>query len=590
MAVSSLTKRRGGETGVSPYLLPAAMGVLFALLGVGWVAAAVGAALADRSAPPSNPFTLPFALARGSYRWPGPAGWLVLSLELLALAVVGGLAARAVRRRRRTRLPIDAAARHMGKGRDLGKISEAGARATATRLGVDGDRPPGVFIGYTVIGRRPVYGSPEDTHVDIWGTRTGKTTRKAIPAIMRHGAAPCLVTSNKRDVVDATRLGRGKLGNVWVFDLQGLIGEQPTTWWWNPLTAVTDVVSAARMAEHFAADSRKSGAQTDAYFEPSGQELLANFLLAAALDNRPITQVYEWTSNPREAEPARILAAKGPEFALAASSVQGMLNAPEKQRGGVYGTARLMASVLRSPAVTQWVTPTTGLGKRREFSPEDFVRSTDTLYLVSREGAGSAGALVTALTVAVCEAAEAYAARSARGRLPRELLAVLDEAANVCRWSDLPDRYSHYGSRGIELMTILQSWPQGVEVWGERGMAKLFSSANIRTYGGGVLDEQFLGMLKSAIGPYELRTVSTTVQPSHGSGGGLFGSNRSRSYGERDDEIVNVADLVAMPPGRALLIASGTRPTLVETVPWWDTDFADLVQESLNTYDPGART
>ena len=48
---------------------------------------------------------------------------------------------------------------------------------------------------------------------------------------------------------------------------------------------------------------------------------------------------------------------------------------------------------------------------------------------------------------------------------------VLDEAANVCRWRDLPNLYSHYGSRGIILMTILQSWSQGVEVWVSPGCA-----------------------------------------------------------------------------------------------------------------------
>lgn len=68
------------------------------------------------------------------------------------------------------------------------------------------------------------------------------------------------------------------------------------------------------------------------------------------------------------------------------------------------------------------------------------------------------GPLVTALTIAVVEAAEEFASRSAGGRLATPLLGVLDEVANVCRWRALPDRYSHYGSRGIVLMTVLQSW------------------------------------------------------------------------------------------------------------------------------------
>ncbi|MEK8229329.1 TraG/TraD/VirD4 family protein [Oerskovia sp. M15] len=61
---------------------------------------------------------------------------------------------------------------------------------------------------------------------------------------------------------------------------------------------------------------------------------------------------------------------------------------------------------------------------------------------------------------------------------------MLDEAANVCRWRELPNLYSHYGSRGIVLDTVLQSWSQGVEVWGESGMKKLWSASNVKVYGG----------------------------------------------------------------------------------------------------------
>jgi len=46
---------------------------------------------------------------------------------------------------------------------------------------------------------------------------------------------------------------------------------------------------------------------------------------------------------------------------------------------------------------------------------------------------------VTALTVAICEAAEERAKVSPGGRLPIPLVVVLDEAANVCRWRELPN-------------------------------------------------------------------------------------------------------------------------------------------------------
>ncbi len=118
-------------------------------------------------------------------------------------------------------------------------------------------------------------------HLDIWGPRTGKTTSRAIPAILEAPGA-VFVTSNKRDVVDATREARSPLGPVWVFDPQGIVLEEPA-WWWNPLSYVTDEVRAAKLAEHFASGSREQGSRADAYFDNAGQDLLAGLLLAAAL-------------------------------------------------------------------------------------------------------------------------------------------------------------------------------------------------------------------------------------------------------------------------------------------------------------------
>ncbi|MFX7845417.1 hypothetical protein ABTK14_24470, partial [Acinetobacter baumannii] len=77
--------------------------------------------------------------------------------------------------------------------------------------------------------------------------------------------------------------------------------------WWNPLSYVTDEVRAAKLADHFASGSRDPGAKTDAYFDPAGQDLLAGLLLAAALDVRPITDVYTWLTRPTEEEPIDIL-------------------------------------------------------------------------------------------------------------------------------------------------------------------------------------------------------------------------------------------------------------------------------------------
>lgn len=523
---------------------------------------------------PADPFALVFGLLGGDVPWPGTAGWWVLGGVGAAMIVLAVLIGAVLRSLRTARSRVDRAASFMGRGRDVESLTRKSAQATAKRLGVGSSA--GVPIGRTVGGGKPLYGSWEDMHIDIWGPRTGKTTSRAVPAILDAPGA-VLVTSNKRDVVDATRDVRAKAGPVWVFDPQAIAGEEPH-WWWNPLSYVTDEVRAQKLAEHFAAGSRDPGAKTDAYFDPAGQDLLAGLLLAAALDHRAITDVYTWLTRPMDRTAADVL--RNHHFDLLADQVEGVVDAPDKQRGGVFGTAQQMASCLTSKQVSTWVTPRSLADARPQFDPEVFVRDGGTLYSLSKEGRGTAGPLVTALTVAVVEAAEEIAARSAGGRLATPLLGVLDEAANVCRWRELPNLYSHYGSRGIVLMTILQSWSQGVEVWGESGMKKLWSASNVKVYGGGVSEAAFLEDLSRMIGDYDRLSSST----SRGKG------QRTVSQQLHRERILDVADLAAMPKGRAVVLASGNRPTLIRTQPWMSGPHADDVRASIAAHDPQAQT
>jgi hypothetical protein len=75
------------------------------------------------------------------------------------------------------------------------------------------------------------------------------------------------------------------------------------------------------------------------------------------------------------------------------------------------------------------VTPGPG---REEFDAHEFVRGTGTLYSLSKEGKGSAGALVAGLTVAVTEAAEELAKRSPGGRLIVPLVAPCSTRPPMC--------------------------------------------------------------------------------------------------------------------------------------------------------------
>ena len=572
MSQSNNRRPQPGRMASETLLLWIGIGLVVAVLATVYLAVKLGHRLAGLPAGPRDPWTVFFGVLQGDVAWPAQSTVVAAAVAavLLVLAVLVGVS---VSRQRSRASRVDHAARYMGRGRDVESLTQKAVAATAARLGVQGS--PGVPIGSTVATATPLYGSWEDMQIDVWGPRTGKTTSRAVPAILE-APGPVLVTSNKRDVVDATRDVRRQAGPVWVFDPQGIAREEPT-WWWNPLSYVTDEVRAAKLAEHFASGSREAGARTDAYFDPAAQDLLAGLLLAAALDRRPITDVYSWLTRPSDDTAVDVLNRHG--FPLTADQVAGVVAAPEKQRGGVYGTAQQMASCLTNRAVARWVTPQP-LDLRPQFQPETFVREGGTLYSLSKEGRGTAGPLVTALTVAVVEAAEELAARSSGGRLTVPLLGVLDEAANVCRWRDLPNLYSHYGSRGIVLMTILQSWSQGVEVWGESGMRKLWSASNVKVYGGGVDEDAFLEHLSKVIGDFDAQTSSVSYGKGH----------RQVSQQLHRERILDVADLAALPKGRAVVFSSGSRPTLIKTAPWMTSRYAEAVRGSISAHDPEAAT
>ena len=566
----SATNRRGQGVDGSTIAALVAVLAVFAIVGSVWAAVAIGSRLDGVNAGRTgDPFEVFFGVLRGRITWPGSATWILAAILVLVLALTVLVAVMVLRSRRR-RTAVDTAAAHMGRGRQLRSVSAVGARETAQRLGVQGW--VGILIGITVAGRKWIYASPEDMVTLIAGPRVGKSTAYVIPAIADAPGA-VLTTSNKRDVLDATRDLRARKGRVWAFDPQGVALEEPT-WWWNPLSYVTDDVKAAKLAAHFATASRAGDGRGDAYFDNAGQDLLAGFLLAAALDGLPITTAFTWTTIPGEDEPVRILRRHG--YEQMADAVSGQVNGESRRRDSVYGTAAQMASCLKVRAIAHWVTPNGATDGRPQFDPHAFVRSTDTLYSLSKEGRGTAGPLVTALTAATVEAAEEYATTQPGGRLRLPLLGVLDEAANVCRWHDLPGLYSHYGSRGIMLMTILQSWSQGAQVWGRDGMRKLWSASNIAVYGGGVKEPEFLGELSQMIGDYNRTTTSTSV----GRG------NRSTSRSVQRDRTLDVADLGAMPRGRAVVFASGAPATLVETVPWMNGPHAAKLRASVAAHDP----
>lgn len=507
--------------------------VVMAAACVPWAGWELAHALSGAPAPPGAGPAALAEVAKGRTTWPAAATWWTAALA----TVVAGAGATVAWRRSGTHA-VERAGRYLPRDRGMRRYT------TGT----------GPRIGHLTRGRAELRMTTEDQAVIVAGPRTGKTTRLAVPAALA-ARGPVLVTSNKRDVYDAIAGPRAKAGRVWLFDPQGLAGGEPT-WWWDPLSIAGDVRGARRLASIWAQATRPADAKADAYFDPEGQELLAALLLAASSSGQRLSAVYGWLARPSDPAPALALDTAGHD--LMAAGLRARQELPDKQRAGVYGTAAKIVAWLADPAVRRWVEPADT--DAEAFDAAAFVVSTATLVSLSREGEGSSAPLVTALTAAVLEAAERVAAASPGGRLAVELVGVLDEAANVCRWRELPDLYSHYGSRGIVLLSFFQSWAQVVEGFGAEGAEKLWGAANVRVYAGGVSDTRWLTRLSELCGEVDEVVWSRSTS--------RHGPSRTRSTQRR--RVLPVDRLASWPAGLALVLLSGTSPAVVRLTPWWE--------------------
>ncbi len=538
---------------------------LVGLAGLLWGAARLAAAATGGTV---QPFGMNFAddvvHGRTAQAWPHTPTLAVTAIALalsLCAAVVALLTVRATARMRPAPGdPVTALSRNP-RMRALTRRPVARGAVSLRRSLADADprsvepAQAGLALGQLMQpgGRRgqSVFASWEDTVVAFMAPRSGKTTAQAIPFVLTAPGA-VIATSNKSDLWAATAALRNASGKVWLFDPQR-ITHQPQAWWWDLLRGLRTVEDAHRLAGHFVltvADENRRD-----LWGPAAQDLLAALLLAAAGSGHTLRDVAGWLNEPAVPTPIELLADAG--FAAMAASLRGAQNGATETRDGIYQTARTAARAMTDPDIMSWVTPPL----RRElpvFDPAEFAASCDTLYLLSKSRSAAAP-LIAALSDTAMRAAERRAERLG-GRLDPPLVVPLDEAANICRIADLPDLYSHLGSRGITPVTILQSYEQGVTVWGEHGMATLWGAATKKIIGAGVDSPRLARDLATLIGQHDVpvRTIS-------------YGDGRaSESVSLRRQDILEPAAIRALPPGTALLLATGIKPALIHLTPWYD--------------------
>ncbi|MFB7090782.1 type IV secretory system conjugative DNA transfer family protein [Streptomyces sp. NPDC056296] len=522
-----------------------------ALSAAGWAGAAAGAVLTGDEAAPASPLTVYRMATDWSGVWAHSQTASAIGAALVAGAVAGLIVWGMRWAFRWFRNPSSLATLHQVR-----ELAPRAAARTATRLrtSLKGIKPKdvpardrGVLLGDHLPSGVELRGSDEDTYVAIMAPRAGKSTSLAIP-VAEEAPAGLLMTSNKADVYAATLASRSRVGHAWILDTQG-VAQTHREMWWDMIAQAETLESAERLASHFV--TQITSDQADPFWSQAAGDLLVGLFRAAYHDGGTVRDVMKWLADPREKAPMRILYDHEP---VLAEQVESSINIAEETQSGIFQNARTAVSALRDERVLAWVTPDRD---RPRFDPEAFATSRDTLYLLSKKG-GPASAVVAALADSVFTAA-AEAGERHGGRLPEPMRAVLDEAANICRIADLPDLYSHLGSRGITPYVILQSYRQGVKAWGEVGMDAMWSAATKKLIGVGLDDARFA------------QDVSTLTGAHFVDRGSYSKSKEGYSYsvGEQREQVMDPAEIRAMKKGTALLMSTGMPVAQISLRPWY---------------------
>ena len=522
-------------------------------------------------------FALLYILS-GQWEFTG-AQWALAGLLVILAGALAGLCWRLLARKvapkvtgSADRTRVDVYAPSMGHGEAVSKVTRERAEKMASRLVKDYDpkrMEPGYPLGRNIVDGTPMSTSWEDMAIVLAGPRSGKSLCYAIPAVCS-APGPCLATSNKGDILDVTapirRLDHPN-GEIWTFDPERIAdpNRKSAPWVWDLIASVQSIADAKRIADCWRYASGQPQTGGDDFFPGTAAQQLADYLFAAHLGGRSVSDVFRWCSNERDTSPADILS-EYPRYAGIASRVSSVIALTPETRSGVFGSLQTMVAFLADPEIIDWIDPhrdTNGnIDERRGlFDPYEFATSEDTLYLLSAQGRPST-ALTASLTAVVAFTAFQRAQSEFTGnnrRLPVPLCCVLDEAANICRWPELADVYSYFGSAGIPIMTIWQNPDQGRAAFGETNFGSLFNNANITVYLGGIKDAKFLGEISQLVGQREIVRGSVNID---GTG------RRSVNNSIQKENILDVSDLTEWPVGRALLLASQSRAQIVKTLPW----------------------
>ncbi|MDA8330081.1 MAG: type IV secretory system conjugative DNA transfer family protein [Candidatus Dormibacteraeota bacterium] len=420
-----------------------------------------------------------------------------------------------------------------------------------------GDPPPyRILLGWGHSGW--ISAPPQVAALVLGPPRSGKTRGVIIPNVAAW-PGPVLVTSTRRDVLDATVGWRGRQGIPWIFDPLGVVDPLPAGSYglfWSPLRGCRDWDTARRRAEALAVDAGR-GVENASHWRTRATQLVAVGLHAAACGERNMATLCSWVHAQRSG-PLETLT----EAPAAKAVLEGLLRTPDREQGSIWSAAQ----GILSPFDTESVCRAADSKPVLPFDPYDFLIATHTVYVVSPSDAPTDGApLVVGLVEEVREAARQLSDQEG-GALSNPWLCALDEAATICPLPALPRMLAEGGGRNIATLVAMQDLRQAQDRWGGDTAHSFLTLAGAKVVLPGLADAETLRTLEELAGREFIPQVTTTETRGHHSGRSGSDRSQSTSHGWVEQPRVPASAWRSGPHGSAWALVGQYAPAQIQLV------------------------
>ena len=410
----------------------------------------------------------------------------------------------------------------------------------------------GVYLGRETTTHQDVWAGQDDSILMIGPPGSGKTSGFIVPAVVEAPAA-CIATSTREELVTLTS-GRRIANNhpAWVFAPQIEItahGVRPLLWspiegCENYLTAITRATSLVKGGAGFGSSTTNAD-----FWEQSGIAVMRCYLMAAAVGNKSMEDIVQWSTAPSAQTPRDILRDVAPGWG---AELEQMSMGGSQLIGSIWSGVRRALDCFADPRVLA------ACSQGSNFDIKEFLDTQGTAYFV---GSGSAQMSIAPLVSALVEAiAEGARQSGGRGHLKEPLSLILDEAANIAPLPTLPSLLSDGGGSGIQLLVVLQSLAQGRHRWSPAEMDAMWDASTIKIILPGMSHAQDLEAISKLSGEIEEVRISKTS----GTGGSSTADTPVMIPAWSPEQIRGLET------GHALVLHRRLKPIEVITTPYWE--------------------